>query len=458
MMNARSTTPSSIGRYRVVRTLGGGAMGVVYEAHDAVIDRKVAIKLVRTDLLDGKERKDYVERFQQEAQAVGRCNHPGIVAIFDYAMHEEDPYLVMEYVDGVGLDQALSQGERFAPSAAIHVILAVLDALSCAHVVGIVHRDIKPGNIMLMSGGRVKVADFGVARLDSSNLTLDGMVIGTPRYMSPEQCCGGAVDQRSDLFSVAIVLQEMLTGERPFPGKNLTEIAFRMLREPPAGGDKVEGIAGVAVGSVIKRALATTPEDRYASADAMAQALREAIAGVDVHAPAPDAIDKTVVAVRARRAAPQASNGGGFDPELLSNIERRLARRIGPIARYLVQTALPTAASLEALCDALARQIEHPEDRRQFLSEALNAARSGVTTCTVAGLRPGQPQPVSAISPDEIERARRALAETLGPIAKVLVKRALVQARSRQELWDLLAAHIDPASVRADFISKRDRV
>lgn len=457
-MNARSTMPSSIGRYRVVRMLGGGAMGVVYEAHDAVIDRKVAIKLVRTDLLEGKERKDYVERFQQEAQAVGRCNHPGIVAIFDYAIHEQNPFLVMEYVDGVGLDQALSQGERFTPSAAIHVILSVLEALSCAHAVGIVHRDIKPGNILLMSGGRVKVTDFGVARLDSSNLTLDGMVIGTPRYMSPEQCCGGTVDQRSDLFSTAIVLQEVLTGERPFPGKHLTEIAFRMLSDPPAGGDKVEGIAGAAVGAVIKRALAKTPEERYASASVMAQALREAMGDVPVHASVADTIDKTVVAVLARRAAPQAANGGAFDPELLSNIERRLARRIGPIARYLVQTSLPAATSLDALCDLLAQRIDHPEDRRQFLSEARDVARSGVTASPITGLQPDRPQPPSAILPDEIEHARRALAETLGPIAKVLVKRALGQARSRQELWDLLAAHIDAAAGRADFISKRDRV
>lgn len=273
-MNGREMTPPNIGRYRVTRTLGGGAMGIVYEAHDAVIDRKVAIKLVRAELLEGKERQDYIERFQREAQAVGRCNHPCIVAIFDYALHEQNPYLVMEFVDGVGLDSTMAQGERLTPNASIHLILQVLEALSCAHAGGIVHRDIKPGNILLMTGGRVKVTDFGIARLDNSNLTLDGMAVGTPRYMSPEQCLGGAVDPRSDLFSTAILLQEMLTGERPFPGQNLTEIACSVLRDPPGGGEKLASVAGSDVCEVIQRALAKAPEERYASADVMAVALR----------------------------------------------------------------------------------------------------------------------------------------------------------------------------------------
>ena len=350
----------------------------------------------------------------------------------------------------------MSQGERFDPSAAIHVILAVLDALSCAHVVGIVHRDIKPGNILLMSGGRVKVTDFGVARLDSSNLTLDGMVIGTPRYMSPEQCCGGAVDQRSDLFSVAIVLQEMLTGERPFPGKNLTEIAFRLLREPPVGGDTSE----VSPASLSPRSSnGRWPRRRKTAMPPPATWRRPCAKRLrDPRVRRPERTSSTRPWLRSVADEPSQQPTGqtAFDPELLSNIERRLARRVGPIARYLVQTSLPAATSLESLCDALAQQIDRAEDRRQFLSEALDSAHSGATTSPVARSRPAQSAPQTAISPDEIERARRALAETLGPIAKVLVQRALMQAHSSQELWDLLASHIDAAAARADFIRRRD--
>ena len=431
-------------------------MGVVYEAHDAVIDRKVAIKLVRAELLEGKQRQDYLERFQHEAQAVGRCNHSCIVAIFDYALHEQNPYLVMEFVDGVGLDSTMAQGERLTPSASIHVILQVLDALSCAHAVGIVHRDIKPGNILLMTGGRVKVTDFGIARLDSSHLTLDGMAVGTPCYMSPEQCLGGAVDPRSDLFSAAIVLQELLTGERPFSGRNLTEIACRVLRDPPGGGAKLAGVAGAAVSEVIQRALAKAPDDRYASAGAMAEALREAIGATAAVSPAANSIDQTVVAVRARGASPQPPGGSAFEQGLLSNIERRLANYVGPIARYLVQTSLPSATSAETLCASLAQRIDRPDDRRQFLSEALEAVRGIATTSPATGILASQPSSPLPISPDEIEHARRALAETLGPIAKILVQQALRRARSSQELWDLLASHIDVAAGRADFLRRRD--
>jgi serine/threonine-protein kinase len=433
-------------------------MGVVYEAHDALIDRKVAIKLVRAELLEGTAQEDYTARFHREAQAAGRCNHPCIVAIFDYALHEQNPYLVMEYVDGVGLDKALSQGERFAPGAAVHLILQVLDALSAAHAAGIVHRDIKPGNILLATGGRVKVTDFGVARLDTSSLTLDGMAIGTPRYMSPEQCYGGAVDARSDLFSAAVVLQEMMTGQRPFPGKNLTEIACHLLRDPPVGGDALKGIAGAALTSVIQRALAKTPEDRFPSASAMADALRMATGEATPHTSLADTIEHTIVAVRARAKSPRPPSEGSFDPELLSNIERRLARRVGPIAHYLVQTSLPAATSLESLCDVLAQRIDRPEDRRQFLAEALEAARSGASVSPTGGSRYAQSVMPTPIPPEEVERARRALADSLGPIAKILVQRALGKARSSHELWDLLASHIDTDASRADFINRRDKV
>lgn len=435
-------------------------MGVVYQAHDAAIDRKVAIKLVRAELLEGQERRDYVERFQREAQAVGRCNHPGIVAIFDYALHEGNPFLVMEYVDGVGLDRAMAQGQRLDPGAAIHVILQVLDALACAHGVGIVHRDIKPANILLMTGGGVKVTDFGVARLDSSSFTQDGMAIGTPRYMSPEQCTAGAVDARSDLFSAAVVLQEMLTGERPFPGRNLTEIAGRLIRDPPAGGDALDGIVGAEVRRVIHRALAKEPGDRYPAAGAMADALRAAMGGTRSQALLADTVGKTVVAVRARAASAAPPAGTGLDQALLSSIERKLASRLGPIARYLVQTALPTASSPEALCDVLAQRIDRPEDRRQFLTEALEVVRSGATRAPTTGSKPSQTQTWTppAIPPTEVERARRALAESLGPIAKVLVQRTLLKAQTSQELWDLLASYIDPATSRAAFLSRRDEV
>lgn len=430
-------------------------MGVVYEAHDAVIDRKVAIKLVHAGLLNGAERQDYIDRFQREAQAVGRCNHPGIVAVFDFALHDQNPYLVMEFVDAVGLDSAMGQGKRFTPSAAIHIVLQVLEALSCAHAAGIVHRDIKPGNILLIAGGRIKVTDFGIARLDSSHLTLDGVAIGTPRYMSPEQCLGITVDQRSDLFSVAVLLQELLTGERPFAGKTLAEIACNLLRESPAGGDRVTEVAGSAVNNVIQRTLAKAPEDRYASADAMAKALRAATGAVHAEPSAVQDIDQTMIAVRGQVGSQRPPGASTLAPSLVNVIERKLANRVGPIARYLVKASLPGAASAEALCDVLAQQIDRSEDRRKFLAEALEVVSKGHDATQTAGSSISQLAPSASISPDEIERARRALAETMGPIAKILVQRALSQASSSQALWELLSVHVQSAEARAHFLRQR---
>jgi serine/threonine-protein kinase len=190
----------------------------------------------------------------------------------------------------------------------------------------------------------------------------------------------------------------------------------------------------------------------------MADALRVAAGDAVPETSVADTIEHTIVAVRARAKSQRPPKEGTFDPELLSNIERRLARRVGPIAHYLVQTSLPAATSLESLCDVLAQRIDRPEDRRQFLAEALEAARSGASVSPTGGSRYPQSAIPTPIPPEEVERARRALADSLGPIAKILVQRALGKARSSQELWDLLASHIDTDAGRADFISRRDKV
>lgn len=448
-------TPERIGRYRIARTLGCGAMGVVYLAHDELIERQVAIKLVRAELLQGQEREDYIERFRQEAQAAGRCNHPGIVSIFDISLHEDNPYLVMEFVDGLGLESVLGQGAKLAPEAAVDVGLQVLDALDAAHAAGIIHRDIKPANILLMTGGRVKVTDFGIARLDSSNLTLDGMVIGTPKYMSPEQCIGGTVDQRSDLFCTAIVLQEMLVGERPFAGKTITEIACNMMREPPGGQQALRALMGPAVPAVIRKALERTPSDRYPSARAMADALRSAVQRQPEDNDAATAIDATLVAVRTRQQTMPAPECA-IDPALLSSIEQSLAGQLGPIARHLLKRALPQAANAEELCELLAARIEREDDRQAFLDSARGTLhRSGSAAGTSGIAFNAAPIVAGNIPPVVIEQAQRLLAQSQGPIAKILVKRTLKDVVTVNDLWRKLALHIPDEPTRAAFLQQQ---
>lgn len=390
-------------------------MGVIYQAHDPVIDREVAIKLIRTDLLSSEEQADYLERFQHEARAAGRCAHPNIVAIYDFAVFEGNPFLAMEYIDGRNLSQVLAQSGRFTPAAAIAAIGQVLDALACAHALGIVHRDVKPANILLLADGRVKVTDFGISRLESSVLTQTGSVIGTPSYMSPEQCRGEDVDARSDIFSTGIVLYELLSAERPFAGRSLTEITYRLInQEAPDLGAKCPGLP-VALVATVHRALAKQPQERFSSAVAMAGALRQSAQADN---------DSTVVMPRA---------AAEFSVETLNTIERKLAERVGPLARHLVQSAARQAGSLEELHTIIERRLDRT-------AAPTTSSRSR-----------------AAIGPDLVQRAERELTRFLGPIARILVKRTTEQASSPEQFWRTLATHIEREADRQSFMQSFNR-
>ena len=222
-----------IGRYEIEKTIGRGAMGVVYLARDPIIDRLVALKTLRVDL-DAEHAEEFRERFVREARAAGRLNHPGIVTVHDVG---EDPesglmYIAMEHVEGRDLKQVLAAGEILRHSEAARIVADVAVALDYAHSLGVVHRDVKPANIILTADGTPKITDFGIARLETSNLTVDGQFIGTPNFMSPEQITGKAVDGRSDVFSLGVVLFNLLTEERPFNGGTMHEVTLRIVQEP----------------------------------------------------------------------------------------------------------------------------------------------------------------------------------------------------------------------------------
>jgi serine/threonine-protein kinase len=442
--------PEQIGRYHIERVLGRGAMGVIYLAHDPEIDRKVAIKLIRADLLSGEDRADYLTRFRREAQTAGRCSHPNIVTVYDFAMHEGNPFLAMEYVDGVSLTQARDRGTRFSPQEAGLVIAQMLDGLAAAHALGIVHRDIKPANILLVGGSRVKVTDFGISRFSTSELTLDGSVVGTPSYMAPEQCRGDPVDARSDLFSAGAVLYELLCAERPFAGKTMAEVMQRVLHEAPPDIRQRNPVVPLQMAAVVERALAKRAADRYATAEEMVAALRCALGEAG-------AGDFTVFVPVAAPLAPEAAVlpadpglSGVFDRDLLGTLERRLALHVGPIARYLVQNAVRMSASVEALCDTLAGNIQPAPARDAFRREALQHLRGSAAHSTAAAAP-------ATLAPDEMERAQKALATYLGPVARVMVKRAAPTATSSADFWQRLSVHIEHAADRAAFLAQRGK-
>lgn len=296
-------TITKLGKYLIRRKLGKGAMGVVYEGFDPVLARTVAIKTILPEQLDGSEVASVLARFKREAQAAGRLNHPGIVAVYEYGeVDAEDDhtilagpnllpdevqrvaFIAMQFVKGRELRSYFDANERFALKDAGRIMVEILDALDHAHGKGVTHRDIKPANLIMLDDGRVKIADFGIARIESSQLTVAGTVMGTPSYMSPEQFQGQTVDLRSDLFSCGVILYQFLTGEKPFVG-TLASIMFKVLREQPLPPSALNAALAPAWDRVVEKAIAKNPDDRFQSAQAFAAAIRELLANEGPHRP-----------------------------------------------------------------------------------------------------------------------------------------------------------------------------
>ena len=276
------TELNKLGKYEVRRELGQGAMGIVVEGYDPLIGRRVALKTVRREQLDRGEVEEILARFKREAQAAGRLNHPNIVQIYEYG-EEPGPgggtaFIAMEFIEGRELKDYFDSNERFPIPEIVRIMTQLLDALDYSHRNGVVHRDVKPANIILLKDGTVKVADFGIARVESSTLTQAGSVLGTPSYMSPEQFMGQTVDGRSDLFSAGVILYQFLTGEKPFTGA-LTTIMHKVLKEEPVAPSELNVQVPRPFDALVRQALAKRPDGRFQSGRAFAEALRAAAAG-----------------------------------------------------------------------------------------------------------------------------------------------------------------------------------
>jgi serine/threonine protein kinase len=266
-----------IGRYKVIAELGRGAMGIVYKAEDPNLDRAVALKTIALEK-DAEGAADYKKRFMVEAKAAGKLSHPSIVTVFDFGEVDGMAYLAMELVEGTDLRKRVQQG-AIPPAEAVEIACQVAEGLAYAHQRGIVHRDIKPANIMLPERGPAKIMDFGLARMRlADHKTSSGIVLGTPRYMSPEQITGQPVDQRSDIFSLGIVLWEMLTGRRLFSGTEMAQVSHSITydeHEPPT---RVNPDLPAMLDFVVARALKKDPAVRYQDADEMAADLHTCLA------------------------------------------------------------------------------------------------------------------------------------------------------------------------------------
>ena len=282
-MNAPNRTFG--GRYVVIERAGSGGMAEVYRARDELLGREVAVKVL-SERLSGD--KTFVERFRREAQAAANLNHPNVVSLFDFGADGNTYYIVMEFIDGKPLADIITAEGPLMPERAAEIGIDVSRALERAHAAGLVHRDVKPSNIMLNSSGQTKVTDFGIARALSregeQTVTQTGMVIGTAAYLSPEQAQGSPVDQRSDVYSLGCVLFEMLGGRPPFTGDTPLSVAYRHVRENPEPPSTVNPDVPKAMDSIVMKALAKNPDNRYQSATEIREDLERFLAGQQVHA------------------------------------------------------------------------------------------------------------------------------------------------------------------------------
>jgi serine/threonine protein kinase len=264
-----------IGKYEIIDLLGKGAMGIVYKALDPDIDREVAVKTIRFDLIsDDEEKNELMLRFIREARAAGKLVHPNIITIHDVGKEQDMTYIVMQYIEGPSLQNWISSKKKFTAPDIVKLMLQLCDALDFAHQSGIVHRDIKPANILLDNNGKPHICDFGVAHVEMSTITQTGATIGTPSYMSPEQVMGKKIDKRSDIFSLGAIFYELLTGKRPFHGESITTVIYKIVNEEAEPLTQIRKELPPEFELIISKALAKDPENRYDSCAEFAEDLK----------------------------------------------------------------------------------------------------------------------------------------------------------------------------------------
>jgi serine/threonine-protein kinase len=484
----------TIGKYRIDGVLGKGAMGVVYKGYDTNIARIVALKTIRRELLDGAQEHDLLARFRNEAQASGRLVHPNIVAVYDFGEVDDTTYTAMEYVDGTPLNAFLVKDVPMDLNACVTCMSQLLRALEYAHARGVVHRDIKPANVIITADAQVKITDFGIAKIESSNLTQVGAVIGTPSYMSPEQFRGDPVDGRADIFAAGIMLYQMLTGVRPFTGV-ASAVMHQILHEnPPPPSARQPGLHP-AFDAVVQKAMAKAAGERYASAQAFMEALTAAhLAHNGGLPPSEEDNERTILAFQrppvaavpvqaAHQPATQPGQGSGASSaaastsgtkppewlaELSPDLQTALSTQIGPVARLLLKNASKEAKDLDDLVERLLPHIASEQGRTQFQDSVRDIRkRYGLGTLGTASLRSqaGAAPPTQLtmmtgsptllqMRPELVDDAQQKLAAYIGPIAKVMVKRASRMTGQPAEFYRLLAEQVPDMADRARFLKE----
>ena len=381
-----------IGKYRIEGELGRGAMGIVYQAFDPVVERHVAIKTIRFDDSSGADRLELLKR---EAKSVGRFEHPNIVTLYDAGETDGLFYMVMQLVQGETLRESISRQRWYKVPRIVDLFRQILEGLGYAHDHGVVHRDIKPANIMITSDGAVKLADFGVSKLIGPGISDSGLVVGTPSYMSPEQVLGRAVDARSDLFSLGCTLYEVLTGERAFPGDSATAVMYNIVHGAPAPPASLRPGIDPGLQEIVLKALANDPDDRFANCKEMSRALEDCMAGYAKLTPRAAASSGVATPVQIIGSEPRAA--------VVQSGPRR-SRRLGFLRPRWIAAVVATIAVF-ALCGVLLRRSTISSTRpaassMQPPAPVINNAQSQQHAEVPPRAQPVESPPIPLAAPD----------------------------------------------------------
>jgi eukaryotic-like serine/threonine-protein kinase len=504
------------GVYLIREKIGSGGMGDVYKAIHRTLDAPVAVKIVKRGLLSAHP--SMLNRFQREARAASRLRHPNVVSVTDFGQTEDGTlFMVMEYVTGRTLARVIAEDGPLTERRVVHIGAQILAALAEAHAHHILHRDLKPENVMIEARrdapDAVKVLDFGIAKLlavgaAASTFTQAGLVCGTPGYMSPEQLRGDEVDARSDLFSVGVVLYEMLTHKLPFEVQTPMEMLHKQLSEAiPSPSSRRGRPISPRLEALVLGALSPSPDDRPPGADEMRAHLVELVASIpafgdpdaDPHPPTevlprpspvrpssmrpqtparahgtpagasppplpPQRRSGSAIRAASRAGPPRSRTDASriaamlrtpttapdraWDPAFLQRLEERVGPLIGPVAPHLVRKISLRAGSIEGLCQVLATFIPSQSDQDRFLAWSRGLSTTGQTR---RAKTPPAVTPPASFDPAVLERAQRQLAVHLGPMAAILVRRVASRARDPHELYELLSREIPSETEREVF-------
>ncbi len=448
------------GDYEIQAELGSGGMGNVYRAVDVNLERPVALKTLASSLLDDP---GFVQRFLKEARALARLNHPNVVQVYGFGAVDGTYYLAMELVDGQSLASHL-KGRRWSEREAVPIVRQACRALAVAHADGIVHRDIKPDNLILTLRGDVKLVDFGIAKRvdEDQSMTRTGSAVGTPHYISPEQVRGERdLDGRVDIYALGATLYHMVTGHTPYEGSSGAHVMSMHLFAPLPDPRRFEPTLSDGICRVLRKMMAKDRDERYADVAALDADLATLVAGGS-----PEPIEPTETAIQPIPEGMRVHPTGAFEAATLDRLEEDLATAVGPMARVLVRRAAREGGSVGELCERLAAQIASADQREAFRRRCRSlegglareqATGASVTSRSTPSSGTGTRSAVSGSAPAgalpeaDVQRVERELARRIGPLARVLVKRNLAAAGSLAELVDRLAESVPDEAGRESF-------